>query len=192
MMPNAILRVDDARFMRDGRELVAPFSLALEAGESATLEQPNERAAKIAARMVAGIVKPTTGRIYIADFETRLQPAQAKRLVGFVPADGFAGDGWVFRRELRFRAAVWGTDERALHDAAQFALAAFEDLGSYARALALALATAPALVVLEPVPFEIIARLSSVYPAVAIVCVQTPRARRPLAIDLKALKYTVR
>ena len=54
-----LLRVSDARFVRGGCELVAPFSIGLAAGERGTVLQPNELAAKIAARIAAAIVKPT-------------------------------------------------------------------------------------------------------------------------------------
>ena len=83
-----MLHAVDAAFERDGALLVPPFSLDLAPGERAALGFPDARAAKIAARMLAAIVKPTRGTLLIGDFDPRVQPVQAKRLVGFVPAIG--------------------------------------------------------------------------------------------------------
>ncbi len=184
MISSTIVRVDGARFVRDGVDLIAPFSLRLEAGEMATVEQPNARAAKIAARIAAGIVKPTSGRAFIADFDTRLQPAQAKRLVGFVPAEGFRVEGppvetiaralAAIESELRFRAAVWGANYASMRRRAESELAAYTFLRdgqsqAHALALALALSTEPALIVLELPPAGVAEHVAAATPGCAIV-----------------------
>jgi ABC-type multidrug transport system ATPase subunit len=95
------LRAVGARFERDGDEVVPPFSLELLAGERTQLRMPNARAASVSARMAAGVVKATCGTLFIGDFDPRIQPVQAKRLVGFVPRGGkFGGSGrlpWISR-----------------------------------------------------------------------------------------------
>jgi ABC-type Na+ transport system ATPase subunit NatA len=143
-----ILRAMEVTFSRDGVEIVAPFSLVLEAGQEARLDQPNARAAAIAARICAAIVRPTSGTVYVGEYETRLQPPQAKRLVGFVDAEGFAGDAHALRCEVAFRADVWNVDKAAAQARASEILAKLGD-APYARALALALVADVALVVLD-------------------------------------------
>jgi len=163
-MLNAVLRISDARFVREGCELVVPFSIVLRAGERGILAQPNERGAHVAARIAAAIVKPTCGSVLVGDFDSRVQPAQAKRLVGFVPACGFAGGTRSLEREVRFRADVWDLDAHAMRENAEVLFAALQHTATeaYARAVALALAPGVALIVLESPPAgtaDVLARL---------------------------------
>lgn len=97
-----VLRASEARFERDGHAFVPPFTLELLAGDRAQLVMPTMLAASVAARMTAGLVKATCGTLFIGDFDPRIQPVQAKRLVGYVPKGGwFGGNGrlpWIFSR----------------------------------------------------------------------------------------------
>jgi len=166
-----LLRVSDARFVRGGCELVAPFSIGLAAGERGTVLQPNEHAAKIAARIAAAIVKPTCGSVFIGDFDARLQPAQAKRLVGFVAACGFAGGTRSLEREVRFRADVWDLDAQTMRRNAETIYAALELVVplDYAHAVALALAPDVAVVVLELPPAGVEDALARLRPNAALM-----------------------
>jgi ABC-type taurine transport system ATPase subunit len=168
-----VLRAIGASFARDGIEIVAPFDLTLARSQSASLAQPTAFAASVAARLCAAIVKPTTGVVYVGDYETRLQPPQAKRLVGFVDAAGFDGDAHAFRCEAAFRADVWGIDVRAAHARADSVVAAlgrgdvrFE---RYARALALALVADVSVLVLDQPPKRIVDAVRSLDAGVAIL-----------------------
>lgn len=163
-----IFRAVDVSFVRAGIDLIAPFSLALDAGADADLIQPNARAASIAARICAAIVKPTLGVAYVGDFETRLQPPQAKRMVGFVDSAGFAGDDHALRCEVAFRAEVWNLDKSAAQNRANEVLAALGS-GVYARAVALALVADVALVVLDQPKSGVARRVRSVAPGAAII-----------------------
>jgi hypothetical protein len=166
-----LLRVSDARFVRGGCELVAPFSIGLAAGERGTVLQPNELAAKIAARIAAAIVKPTCGSVFVGDFDARLQPAQAKRLVGFVAACGFAGNARSLEREVRFRADVWDLDAQTMRRNAETIYAALERVvpPAYAHAVALALAPDVAVVVLELPPAGVEDALARLRPNAALM-----------------------
>ncbi len=156
-------------FVRDGTELVVPFSLELEAGAEAELVQPSARAASVAARLCAAIVKPTHGVVYVGDYETRLQPPQAKRMVGFVDSAGFEGDDHALRCEVAFRAEVWNLDKAAAQARASDVLATLGD-GRYARAVALALVADVALVVLDqPEAGRLLRRIRKVAPDAAII-----------------------
>jgi hypothetical protein len=170
---SAVLRVVGARFVRDGRDLAAPFSLELGAGQRARLEQPDACGAMVAARLAAAIVKPTFGAVTVGDFDSRLQPAQAKRLVGFVPHCGFSGSEREFAREIGFRADVWNVERAAMQRDATEILRALRHAGScpdgYARALALALAPGVALAVLELAPEGAVDALAALRPEVAVV-----------------------
>jgi ABC-type taurine transport system ATPase subunit len=168
-----VLRALAASFVRDGVEIVVPFDLALGPGETATLAQPTPFAASIAARICAAIVKPTTGIVYVGDYESRLQPPQAKRLVGFVDAAGFDGDDHAFHCETAFRADVWGLEARVAHARASAVLAALgsgdERHARYARAVALALVADVAALVLDQPTRRIVESVRAFAPVPAIV-----------------------
>lgn len=168
-----VLRALGASFSRDGSEIVAPFDLRAASGETASLAQPTAYAASIAARLCAAIVKPSAGLVYVGDFETRLQPPQAKRLVGFVDAAGFVGDDHAFRCETAFRADVWGVDARAAHARAEAVVAALGAGGrrdaAYVRAVALALATNVEALVLDQPTRRVADRVRAFAPNLAIV-----------------------
>ncbi len=163
-----IFRAIDVSFERDGIALMTPFSLALEAGADAEIAQPNARAASVAARICAAIVRPTRGVAYIGDFETRLQPPQAKRMVGFVDAAGFSGDTHGLRCEVAFRADVWNLEKNAAQTRASQVLEALGET-AYARAIALALVADVALVVLDQPAIDLVPRIRAVAPAAGII-----------------------
>lgn len=170
-MNETIIRVNDAHFVRDGLPLIAPFSIALAAGEHASLVQSTTGAAKIAARIAAAIVKPTSGSVFVGDFDARLQPAQAKRLVGFVPSDGFCANARAFEREVGFRADVWNVDRAAMQRNADGIYGTLEGLveESWARAVALALAPDVRALVLENPSDDQIGPIAALRPHLALL-----------------------
>ena len=185
------LRADAASFERDGRILVAPFSLAVAGGGDADLEAPGARAATILARMCAAIVKPTRGTVYVGDFETRLQPPQATRLVGYVDAAGYVGDAHAFRCEVAFRADVWGLDHHAAAERANAVAAALAPLGAdaFARAVALALVAEVRLVVLNQPPLASLDAIRALVPDAGIVAVRVASA---VATDVRVASNSAR
>jgi energy-coupling factor transporter ATP-binding protein EcfA2 len=169
-----VLRVVAVRFVRDGADVMAPFSLELGDGDRARLEQPHARGAAVAARVAAGIVKPTFGAVTIADFDSRLQPAQAKRIVGFVPRGGFTGSEREFAREIGFRADVWNVDRAAMHAEADTILRALrascgDAHDAYLRGVALALAPGVRLAVMELAPDGVFETVAALDPRLALV-----------------------
>jgi hypothetical protein len=158
------LRAVDARFERDGDAIVPPFSLELLAGERASLRLPDARAASVAARMAAGVVKATCGTLFIGDFDPRIQPVQAKRLVGFVPRGGaFGGSGrlpWISRagpgaaardrcEVVDFHAALYEVDREDARRRVRAVLSLIDEDDGAGFALALALIRPIALLVVD-------------------------------------------
>jgi hypothetical protein len=147
--------------------LVPPFSIELATGERTRLGMPTARAASIAARMVAGIVKPTSGSLFVADFDPRIQPVQVKRMVGFVPRDGVFGDdprepllAPSTREMVDLHAALYEVDPNEARRAAESVLGSFESVDDVALAFSLALIRPIALLVLDQPPASLLARLS--------------------------------
>ena len=177
------LKIFGASFRRDGEELVAPFDLLLARTERRMLFQPTALAASIAARIAAGIVKPTAGIVYVGDFDTRLQPAQAKRLVGFVPAGGFSDDAHAFACEVKLRADVWGIPRAQARLRASVTLAAFaEPRDPYARAVALALVPQIALLILDRPRADLRERIAALVPGAAVLATEVGSAAQ-LALE---------
>ncbi|HTV72134.1 MAG TPA: hypothetical protein VME66_00290 [Candidatus Acidoferrales bacterium] len=164
---DAMLRAAEACFARDGALLAGPFSATLPSGKSLAYGARNAQEARIVARMAAGIVKPTTGSISIGEYNPRVQPVQAKRLVAFA----FGGDAGVVRsnfdRAVSLHAALWGIDAASAHAHANLIRSVLGDEDD-ALALAVALAHAPPLVVLELPRAALIAPLRRALPNAAI------------------------
>lgn len=102
-----MLRLIDAAFRLDAKNAVGPLNLTLEAGEAIALGFDNSREATIAARLAAALIKATTGTVLIGDFDPRVQPVQAKRLLGYVPAHAMLPPFHKVEDYFRFRADLW-------------------------------------------------------------------------------------
>jgi ABC-type multidrug transport system ATPase subunit len=159
----------NATFARDDTVLVAPFSIELDAGERRTLTFADARAASIGARMAAGIVKPTSGKLLICDFDPRIQPVQAKRLAGYVPYNG--DFGWDPVRaggrpdEIDLRAALFEVPRADARRRVKATLEALGASGDFAFAVALALIRDVALLVLDRPPPALEARVAEIVAA---------------------------
>ncbi len=188
-----VLHAVDAAFARGDDLLVRPFSIELSRGERASLSLPTDRAATIAARMVAGIVKATAGTLFIGDFDPRLQPVQAKRAIGFVPSAGRFGDGSrepLFAPSLRetvdLHAALYEVPRADARRAAFAVLDSFDDAGDEALALALALIRPVALLVLDRPSPGLLGRLDAVVPSETAILTTARAPSRPPAPPLLA------
>ena len=160
-----VLRIEGASFARDADD-VKPFSAEVAAGARVVREFPSERAAAIAARLAAGIVKPTGGAVFIGEYQTRIQPVQAKARVAFVPRDTAAFTRGPFARELRYFAEIFGIDLATAQQRAGAALAALGAGGThgadeYARVVALALIRTTPLLVLDRAPEHLYAAIAA-------------------------------
>jgi len=174
---DTVLRAAGAAFedRRDG--LIGPYDFTLRGAHALVLEAASPRAASIAARMFGAIVKPTSGNIYVGEYDTRLQPPEAKRRLGFVDAGGFTRNAHAFDCEVAFRADVWNLDRAGSWRRAHAVLASlttFDD--TWARAIALALVADVDLIVLDQPCAEAADAIRRVAPAIAIVQTQVARA----------------
>lgn len=104
----ALLEMRDASLTRAGRTLVESMTLALGEGGHLAHACPSEAAARAIALMAAGLVRPSSGRVFIAAFDPRIQPVQVKRIVGYVPHEALQHDFPSFTRYIEFRTTLWG------------------------------------------------------------------------------------
>jgi hypothetical protein len=105
-----------AAYSRAGETFVAPVTLFLDEGEQAAFNANGQRAACTLALMAAGLVRASTGSVYVGAFDPRIQPVQVKRLAGYVPHEAVSLNFDSFKEFARYRAALWGV---ALPDALQ-------------------------------------------------------------------------
>jgi len=180
---SAVLRAVDATFAREGAVLVAPFSIDLNAGQSATLLCAGETAAKIAARMAAGMVKPTSGTLLICDFDPCIQPVQAKRVTGYVPCNGDFGAAperpQDRRQTIRLHAALF---EVPAGEAEMRVASILTKLGSdddFAFAVALALIRPVALLVCDRPPATAVAQLEALLEGTSALLSTSARSEEP-------------
>ena len=101
-----------AAFSGSGVLMLAPVTLCLDYLGRAEFTAATSLGAGIAARLAAGIMKCTSGDVFIADFDPKIQPVQVKRLVGFLPSDRprnpFCAEDY-----FSYRAALWGLNPQA-------------------------------------------------------------------------------
>ncbi|MGH7708967.1 MAG: hypothetical protein ACREM6_13760 [Vulcanimicrobiaceae bacterium] len=162
-----VFRAEAVRFERDGIVFAPPFTMALRAGDTIAVDVPDAGAARVVARLAGGIVKATGGTIFIGDYNPRLQPIQAKRLVAFVDGDCGLAPADRFECELSLRADLWRVERSLAAARAQRVRAALGD-GGYARGVALACVAGAPLFVLDRPPEPVVARLAAVFPTAAI------------------------
>jgi hypothetical protein len=171
-----VLRAAGACFARDGEVLAGPFSATLAPGASEVFTARDLREARIVARMAAGIVKPTTGSVSIGDYNPRVQPVQAKRLVAFAFGDDTGVTRANFDRAVILRAALWGADSTTARAHAHRMRAALGE-ESDALALAVALHQALPLVILELPRAALLEAVRHLLPDAAIFSTQVVETR---------------
>ncbi|MDD3469590.1 MAG: ABC transporter ATP-binding protein [Thermoguttaceae bacterium] len=103
--------MDIIRFERTTRcygEKVALDSLDLtvKRGEICAFLGPNGAGKTTAIRMLVGLLRPTSGRIFVADYDTSVSPREVASQLGFVPEEVFLYGKLTGREYLEFIAEV--------------------------------------------------------------------------------------
>ncbi|MGH7483286.1 MAG: ABC transporter ATP-binding protein [Longimicrobiales bacterium] len=105
---------------------VQPLDLHVARGELFGFLGPNGAGKTTTIRMVAGILRPSAGRITIGGRDLVEEPEAAKRLIGYIPDRPFLYEkltGWEF---LRFVSGLWGQEGEVSEQRAQELLELFE------------------------------------------------------------------
>jgi ABC-2 type transport system ATP-binding protein len=104
-------------------------SLDVAPGEIHGFLGPNGAGKTTTIRMIAGLLKPTRGRIVIDGHDLERAPEKAKAALGFIPDRPFLYDKLTAAEFLRFHAGLYGIEGGGLQERLLELLALFELLG---------------------------------------------------------------
>lgn len=105
---------------------VHPLDLHVKRGELFGFLGPNGAGKTTTIRMIAGVLRPSAGRIMIAGHDMTADPVEAKRHIGYIPDRPTLYEkltGWEF---LRFVSGLWGRDGKEAEARAAELLELFE------------------------------------------------------------------
>jgi ABC-2 type transport system ATP-binding protein len=89
---------------------VHPLDLHVKRGELFGFLGPNGAGKTTTIRIVAGVLRPSAGRVYIGGHDVALEPILAKRHVGYIPDRPAVYDKLTGTEFLRFVCGLWGQD----------------------------------------------------------------------------------
>lgn len=93
-----------------GFTAVDDVSLEVAAGEIHGFLGPNGAGKTTTIRMIAGLLKPTAGRILVNGHDAAVEPEQAKATLGFIPDRPFIYEKLTAGEFLRFHGGLYGLD----------------------------------------------------------------------------------
>jgi ABC-2 type transport system ATP-binding protein len=104
-------------------------SLAVERGEIHGFLGPNGAGKTTTIRVIAGLLKPSAGRVTIDGHDLAREPEAAKRALGFIPDRPFLYEKLTAAEFLRFHGGLYGLEGEAVAERARELLALFELTG---------------------------------------------------------------
>jgi ABC-type uncharacterized transport system ATPase subunit len=146
----ALLEMRAASFAARDRVIVPPTTVFLGEGDRLAYACNTERSSAVLAMMGAGIVRPSSGSVFIGAFDPAIQPVHVKRLAGFVPHEAVSYEFSSFTDYIEYRAALWGLPRAQSVVRARILLQRLDDVHeAFAYPLIGALLAQPRLLVLD-------------------------------------------
>jgi len=124
-----MIRVEDLVKKYGAFTAVDGVSLDVAPGEIHGFLGPNGAGKTTTIRMIAGLLKPTRGRIVIDGHDLEREPEKAKAALGFIPDRPFLYDKLTAAEFLRFHAGLYGIEGDGLPERLLELLALFELVG---------------------------------------------------------------
>jgi ABC-2 type transport system ATP-binding protein len=118
-----------------GFEAVKGVDLEVQPGEIFGFLGPNGAGKTTTIRMLIGLLKPTSGKVFIGGYDLEKNPISAKSLVGFIPDRPYIYEKLTAREFLNFVGGIYGMSEAEIDKRAP-ALLEFFDLKTWADELA--------------------------------------------------------
>ncbi|MFN7979816.1 MAG: ABC transporter ATP-binding protein [Vicinamibacterales bacterium] len=114
MPEDAVIAVHDLRKQYGEFTAVDGVSLTVDPGQIHGFLGPNGAGKTTTIRMIAGLLKPSGGRILVDGHDTAVAPEAAKAALGFIPDRPFIYEKLTAAEFLRFHGGLYGMDERAI------------------------------------------------------------------------------
>jgi ABC-2 type transport system ATP-binding protein len=108
-----MLRFDHVTRNYGSRTAVSDLNLRLERGELFALLGHNGAGKTTTIKMMVGLLKPTSGAVYVGPYNVAEHPREVSRLIGYVPDLPFLYDKLSGGEFLRFVADMYGMSEPA-------------------------------------------------------------------------------
>jgi ABC-2 type transport system ATP-binding protein len=108
-----MILVDSLTKMYDSHAAVRDLSFSLRGGEILGLLGPNGAGKTTTLRCMAGILRPSAGRIEIAGHDVVRDPVAAKRELAFIPDEPHFFPYLTVEEHLRFVARLYGVEDVA-------------------------------------------------------------------------------
>jgi len=102
------------------------LDLTVESGEIHGFLGPNGAGKTTTIRMIAGLLKPTSGRVSIDGHDLAAKPDAAKRALGFIPDRPYLYEKLTAQEFLRFHGGLYGLEGEPVEERARELLALFE------------------------------------------------------------------
>ena len=109
-----------------GFTAVGGIDLVVPRGELFGFLGPNGAGKTTTLRMIAGILRPTSGTVHIGDVDIAMEPMKAKSRLGFIPDRPFIYEKLTGAEFLRFVAGLYGQDGPRVEHRARELLALFD------------------------------------------------------------------
>ena len=100
-------------------EAVKGVDLHVRKGEVFGFLGPNGAGKTTTMKMVAGLLKPTSGRVWIDGIDTAVDPVGAKRKLGYIPDRPYLYERLTGREFLAFIGGIYGMDEAEMRPRSQ-------------------------------------------------------------------------
>jgi ABC-2 type transport system ATP-binding protein len=121
-----VIRVEQLVKQFGAFRAVDGVSLDVAPGEIHGFLGPNGAGKTTTIRMIAGLLKPTEGRVTIDGHDLAREPEAAKRSLGFIPDRPFLYEKLTAAEFLRFHGGLYGLEGEAVAERARELLALFE------------------------------------------------------------------
>lgn len=95
---------------------VNDLTLTVSQGEFFAVLGPNAAGKSTTLKMIAGLMRPTSGSARVGGFDVQARPLEARKLLAFVPDFPFLYDKLTPREFFRFMGQLFQMDDRAIQD----------------------------------------------------------------------------
>jgi len=103
-----MIRFENLTKIYRGIKAVDDLNLQIPQGTIFGFIGPNGAGKTTTIKMMAGVLRPTRGRIYINGLDIAKEPSKAKRIIGFIPDRPFLYEKLSGVEFLRFKAGLYG------------------------------------------------------------------------------------